>query len=349
MFKCQACSQTLFFENVQCEKCGHRLGYIPHGETLAALEAAEQAWAPVHAPAERYRFCANAGHNVCNWLIPAAATDELCLACRHNRTIPDISDPVNQARWQKIEFAKHRLFYSLLKLRLPLQTRDEDPQHGLAFDFLAAPATPDQPPVMTGHDEGVITLALEEGDSAEREGRRLRLHEPYRTLLGHFRHEIGHHYWDLLIRDAAPLEGFRAVFGDERADYGEALKRHYENGPPADWQTQYISAYASVHPWEDFAETWAHYFHIIDCLETAAAFGMELHPATEIADEAPSGETGPDNGISAIINQWLPLTLAVNSMNRSLGQPDLYPFVFSASAVAKLGFVHDLLQAHRRA
>jgi hypothetical protein len=91
-------------------------------------------------------------------------------------------------------------------------------------------------------------------------------------LLGHFRHEVGHYFWDRLVAtDPHQLEEFRVLFGDDRQDYGEALKRHYDEGAPANWQDTYISMYATMHPWEDFAETWAHYLHIVDTLETAGA------------------------------------------------------------------------------
>ena len=194
------------------------------------------------------------------------------LACRYNRTIPDLSSPDNLAHWRKIEFAKHRLLYTLLRLRLPLTTRSEDP-NGLAFDFLSDPlGTPGgEGPVMTGHNEGLITLNVAEADDPERERRRKAMGEPYRTLLGHFRHEIAHYYWGRLVADTPAIDEFRSLFGDERQDYALALQRYYANGPGPDWSEHYVTAYASAHPWEDFAETWAHYFHMVDTLESAAA------------------------------------------------------------------------------
>jgi hypothetical protein len=210
------------------------------------------------------RFCANADYDVCNWLTDAKGQERLCVACRHNDTIPDISQPSRLTPWRDIEFAKHRLFYSLFRWKLPLKTRAEDPSHGLAFEFLADPPQPSGPKVMTGHDDGVVTIALAEADSTEMEKRRAELAEPYRSLLGHFRHEVGHHYWDVLVRDGGRLEQCHAAFGDDSLAYEEALKRHYQHGPPADWPERFVSAYATSHPWEDFAETWAHYLHIVD-------------------------------------------------------------------------------------
>jgi hypothetical protein len=196
--------------------------------------------------------------------------------------IPDLSLTENQANWRRIQLAKHRLFYTLLKLRLPLKTKLEDTEHGLAFDFLVAPPPHDMAaePVMTGHDHGLITINLAEADDSERERMRRQMGEPYRTLLGHFRHEIAHYYWDRLVRDASGIEAFRQLFGDEREDYSAALQRHYANGPPPNWQESFVSAYASTHPWEDWAETWAHYFHMVDTLETASAFGMRVRPTS---------------------------------------------------------------------
>ena len=211
------------------------------------------------------------------WCGPTSA-EQFCAACRHNRTIPDLSQPDNLAHWRKIELAKHRLFYTLLKLRLPLATKAEDPA-GLAFDFIADRHTPHgHIPVMTGHDNGLITINLAEADDSERERMRRQMGEPYRTLLGHFRHEIAHYYWDRLVANSPKLAEFRETFGDERQDYTGALQQHYANGPPPDWPERFVTAYASSHPWEDFAETWAHYFHMVDTLETASAFGLSVRP-----------------------------------------------------------------------
>jgi hypothetical protein len=354
LFECQHCGQPLYFENVRCESCGHSLGYLPSKETITALAETRKSdgktWKALAEPKGRYRYCANVQHGVCNWLVRADSPEEFCLACRHNRTIPNLSTPDNLANWQKIEIAKHRLFYTLLKLRLPLTTRAEDPD-GLAFDFLAAPATPvdggSPSPVLTGHDHGVITINLAEADDAERERQRSQMREPYRTLLGHFRHEIAHYYWDRLIALSPLLEKFREIFGDERQDYNEVLQRHYAQGPPADWPQRFVSAYASVHPWEDFSETWAHYFHMVDTLETAAAFGLRVRPrVSKGAGLATAIDFDPHTAsIDRIVDAWLPLTFAANSINRSMGMPDLYPFVLRPPVIVKLTFVHECIHA----
>lgn len=356
LFRCQACGQVLYFENSRCERCGRTLGYLPDLDRLSALEpcggnAAQgdrpTAWQALAAPAGRRLFCANAAYGACNWMVPARPGGEaFCAACRHNRTVPDLTVAANLPPWRRLQAAQRRLVYSLLRLRLPLANRVEDPAHGLAFDVLAD--LPGGRPVLTGHEEGVITLALSEADDAERERRRAAMGEPYRTLLGHYRHESAHHYWDLLVRDGGRLDACRAVFGDDRRDYGEALQAHYRNGPPADWQSGFVSAYATAHPWENFAETWAHYLHIVDTLEMASAFGLRVRPKTDVSLEAEIDLDPYRAGdVRALIAVWLPLTYATNSLNRCMGVADLYPFVLAAPAIAKLGFIHDLV--HGRA
>lgn len=351
LFKCQACGQLLYFENTRCESCGRRLGYVPERAELCALDGGEGRWHPWEHPERPLRFCANAAHDACNWMVAADAGAEYCLACRHNRTVPDLGVPRNLLLWRKLELAKHRLFYTLIRLGLPLVDRDEDPEHGLAFDFLADPPSLPGTKVMTGHDNGLVTVSIEEADDAERERMRLAMGESYRTLLGHMRHEVGHWFWDVLVRDApARLDAFRALFGDERRDYGEALQRHYAEGAPADWRDRFVTAYASAHPWEDWAETWAHYLHMVDTLETARAFGLSVRPRIAREEETLTATLDFDphaggHGIARLVGDWLPLTFAVNSLNRSMGQPDLYPFVLSAPAIAKLGFVHEIVHA----
>ena len=348
LFECQNCGQPLYFENTSCESCGLRLGYLAERETVTALEEVDGAWRALAAPAEQYRFCANVEHNVCNWLVAADDAEAFCAACRHNRTIPDLTSPENLGHWRKIEFAKRRLFYSLLRLRLPLETRAEDP-NGLAFDFLSTPvgASAEQAPILTGHASGLITLNAAEADAPERERQRKSMGEPYRTLLGHFRHEIAHYYWDRLVADLPAIDEFRRLFGDERDDYGAALQRHYANGPAPDWADRFVTAYASSHPWEDFAETWAHYFHMVDTLETAFAFGLRLRPkVAKGADLSAAIDFDPYVAeMDRIIDAWLPLTFAVNSINRSMGQPDLYPFVIPPPVIWKLTFIHDRIHA----
>ena len=349
LFTCQHCGQLLYFENTGCERCGRALGFLPELATLSALEQEGELWRALAAPAKRYRACANAIYDACNWQVEADAEGDYCASCQHNRTVPDLSVAENVAQWRKLQLAKNRLMYTILKLGLPHPTEGEDEARGLGFDFLADPPQPtgDADRVMTGHANGLITVALAEADDAERERRRTAMGEPYRTLLGHLRHEVGHYYWDRLVADRGAFDAFRAMFGDERQDYGEALKTHYARNLADRWDDAYVSSYARAHPWEDFAETWAHYLHIIDTLETARAFRIRVDPAAAKVDDL-SAEVDFDvytvQGIEPIVEAWLPLSFAVNSLNRSMGLADLYPFVLSPAVIEKLGYIHRLVR-----
>ncbi len=350
LFECQNCGQLIYFENTQCERCGHALGFLPSLAVMTALRAnGDGSYTPLAEPSRTVSYCANRLHGACNWLIGAHA-DPLCRACTLNRTIPDLTQPENLRRWQRVEIAKHRLVYSLLRLGLPIQSKTEAPETGLAFDFLAPPPGEDgQGKILTGHDNGEITLNVAEADDAIRAEVRQKMHEPYRTLLGHFRHEIAHYYWIILVKGGNNYNKFRDIFGDETIDYRRALQAYYASGAPADWQAHHISAYASSHPHEDWAETFAHYLHMIDTLETAYAFGLRIKPrAGQDSNLSASISFDPYNqtGFGAVLEAWLPMTFAVNSINRSMGIGDLYPFVISREAAAKLTLVHDIVRSY---
>ncbi|MDP9034714.1 MAG: putative zinc-binding peptidase, partial [Myxococcota bacterium] len=293
IFTCSACHQVLFFENVQCTKCGHTLAFLPDHGTVSALEAVDRRDAAVSSPpglmvalaptarGQRYRLCRNyVEHAACNWAIPVADENELCRACRLNDVIPNLSDGHAKEGWRRMERAKRRLLHTLIELGLPVESKHETPG-GLAFCFLEDGASSK---VFTGHNDGIITINLAEADDPFREKTREQLGETYRTLLGHFRHEIGHYYWDRLIKNSNDLAAFRDLFGDEQADYAAALRRHYELGAPPDWASTFVSAYASMHPWEDWAETWSHYLHMVDTLETARTYGLAVRAEPESPD-----------------------------------------------------------------
>lgn len=349
LFVCDHCGNTVYFENASCERCGRQLGYLPDRNALVSLEGQQGHWISKGFSGERYVFCDNVRYGACNWLIPASPGDEIfCAACRHNETIPAIDDPLNLKRWQVIERAKKRLFYSLLRLGLPHPTRNQDAAHGLSFRFLAdMPVAP--MPVLTGHENGIITIALAEADDVEREARRTRMGEPYRTLLGHFRHEIGHYYWDILIAGQPAQQRCRQLFGDESVDYGQALQNYYNLGPPSGWPQTHISAYSTSHPWEDFAETFAHYLHIIDTVEMASAFGVRAQAGMEDAGYVPDGNFDPYTALSAqaIVDNWVPLASMLNNLNRAMGHPDAYPFVLTPAVIEKLGYIHNLVHRHQ--
>ena len=347
LFSCQACAQILFFENTRCERCLHTLGYWPDDNVMSALEMDGDAFRAIGLDNRRFRLCANAQHIVCNWLVPAESPEIFCAACSHNEVIPTLDTEDHRLAWRKLESAKHRLFYTLFRLNLSQTQNMRFAAEPLVFRFLDdVPNTPQQ--VMTGHDEGVITIALKEADDAERELRRKAMGEPYRTLLGHFRHEVGHYIWDRLVRDGPRLDECREVFGDDREDYEAALERHYENGPPLDWQSRFVSTYATCHPWEDFAETWAHYLHIIDALEMTRAYNLDLSPSVDQAGEFHvdhAVDPYSDTPMQTLVNVWLPVSTALNSFNNTLGKEDLYPFILSPPVVTKLGFIHSLVHS----
>ena len=337
-FHCDSCQHPIYFENDQCLQCHHPLGYLPDSNSMSALEAAaDHHWKALAAPAQgsRYRMCRNYQEfQTCNWMIPEDDPEALCVACRLNQMIPNVSQPENKALWYRLECAKRRLLYTLHTLGLPVIDRQTDSQNGLAFVFMADadPDLLDSEQVVTGHAQGLITINIAEADDAFREQRRLDMNERYRTVLGHFRHEIGHYYWQQLVANHGWLTSFRQLFGDERENYDQALQRYYQQGPQAEWQQSHISAYASSHPWEDWAETWAHYLHIVDTLETAQAVGLAL------TDSAASNDH-----FQTLIRNWLSLTYSVNSINRSMGLKDLYPFILCPLVIKKLEFIDDII------
>ena len=355
IFRC-VCGNTVHFENTECLQCGRPLGFLPDVLELSALEPADdghwRALTPAAAGAH-YRKCRHySDDDACNWMVPAADPEPYCIACRLNQVIPNLDRPGNRALWLRIERRKRRLVYDLRRHRLPVFSRSVDPVRGLAFafledtfledDFLGDAFLKNNPghlefrdqhqgsQILTGHANGLITINIAEADDVERERMRVQMNEQQRTLLGHFRHESGHYYWNLLVRDGPLLNRVRERFGDERQDYAFALQNYYEYGPPEDWQQHWVSAYASAHPWEDWAECWAHLLQITDTLETAVAIGMA--PAEAMSDD-----------MDERIAHWVQLAIHINLLNRSLDQPDPYPFVLTPAVVEKLKLVDEVI------
>jgi hypothetical protein len=336
----------VFFQNDHCVKCGHTLGFLPDVLDLSALESVNNQWrasSPL-AVGRVYRQCANGQQfQVCNWMAAEHDPNDFCIACRLNEVIPDLIKVKNVERWAKLEIAKRRCIYTFLKLGLRFDSGDCSGRPSLGFRFLE---DQENEPVKTGHENGIITINIAEADADEREHRRLTFHEPYRTLVGHFRHESGHFYWDRLIANSPNLKRFRELFGDEELDYDAALKTYYQQGSPSDWQNRTVTAYASSHPWEDWAETWAHYLHIWDTLETAASFGVSVNP--DNAANATTEKCFPINfneqmDFDSLLAAWIPLTCALNSINRGMGLSDLYPFVIPPAVIEKLRFIHRVI------
>jgi hypothetical protein len=317
-FRCR-CGNRLFFDNTRCLKCDRQIGFSVEDDSLVPLtEGNEHAGKPL-------RACKNYDERgLCNWVLPADSASELCLACRLNVEVPESGDSLVLVR--NVELAKRRLVYSLLGLGLPVVPKSE---HEAGVGFALRQSVPEKPVTM-GHENGLITLDLNEADPARRAEVRTALGEDYRTLLGHFRHEIGHYYWTLFFPDEASRTDFREQFGDERANYQEALAAHYAH-PRADYQSTHISSYATSHPWEDWAETFSHYLHILDSWETAAAFGLRTK-AGEIPDRSEA-----DFGV--FLDRWSELMIALNSMNRSMGHHDAYPFSLAPPVRTKLSYL----------
>jgi hypothetical protein len=286
-------------------------------------------------------------------MVPADDNSSFCHACRLNQVIPDLTVDENLQLWFRIEQAKRRLIYTLDTLVLPVFGKAIDARHGLAFEFLRDPESAsieffndmgDHQHILTGHRTGIITINVAEADPGARERMRERMSEAYRTLLGHFRHEVAHYYWDLLVRNGPFLKQVRELFGDERQNYDDALANYYANGPQENWPANHISAYASAHPWEDWAESWAHYLHMADTLETANDLGLSVR-GRAIEPMQP----GQAERLQEVIEDWTELTSALNALNRSMGLPDAYPFAIGPVAADKLRLIDEIIASSARA
>ena len=352
-FHCNGCQSLVFYENTLCLTCGRCLAYDPGSGEMLALEPADMGtWRSVRGgetDPDALKLCANySDHGVCNWVLHADNPQVLCRSCLLTHTIPRLDVAGSQDAWAKLEVAKRRLLYTLLNLNLPLEGKLGNVRSGLEFRFISDSlgASGDQSRVLTGHDNGLITINVAETDDVHRETQRAKLREPYRTLLGHFRHEIGHYYWDRLIAGGESLEAFRLLFGDERLDYQAALTQHYQDGAPPDWADRFISEYASTHPWEDWAESWAHVMHMIDALDTAHFVGLTVKPIRTDEPELaapPVHVRGHVGDFDTLIQEWATLTYVLNNLTRGLGHADAYPFVLSSPIIDKLRFVCETI------
>jgi hypothetical protein len=351
-FPC-SCGNTLYFDNTRCLQCGHELGFAPEQlKIISIAQGPDTHWHSVAEPGKQYRKCQNyQTADVCNWLVSPRDSDPFCIACRLNAVIPDLTIAENRQRWLKLERAKRRLIYTLLSLKLPIIDHKTDKEHGLAFRFMQdieeldpfseEVVTYEQ--IMTGHQTGTITINIIEADDSAREKIRENMNESYRTILGHFRHEIGHYYWDQLVARTDYISRFRELFGDERLDYKTALTNYYNSGPSRDWTHSFISAYASAHPWEDWAESWAHYLHFMDMLETASHHHVGVQgEAIKLTNEDFHAWLEQQD-FNNIITQLEKLMRTLNELNRSLGFPDPYPFEHSQPVINKLRFIHQLV------
>lgn len=353
-FECAYCQQQIFFDDFACRYCQHPIGFIAQLKEMRAFDKINaQLWQlivsrDVHSPLAStaepttlFKPCRNyAPHDVCNWMLSADSEHDYCESCRLTHVLPNLNAPENLIYWKRLEQAKRRFLYLAQRMNImPRPKRHADDRYGLRFEFLI-PQNGEM--VITGHMHGLITLNAIEADVVYRETTRVNMGENYRTLLGHFRHESGHYYLDIMqYLHPELVDEFRHYFGDERQNYAQALERHYNQGAPDNWQQQFISTYASAHPWEDWAETWAHYLHLMETLETAYYAGLAVHGNGTTLNsmqfnECPIG--GQD--FEHILENWITLTFNLNALNRSMGLEDAYPFTLSDAVKDKLRFIH---------
>ncbi len=275
-------------------------------------------------------FCANRDIIGCNWIAPEPG--RFCRSCAMTALAPDTSIPNAIPNWTRTEAAKRWVIDNLGRWHW---FRPEDPGARPVFHMLAEGPTP----VAMGHVDGVVTISVAEADPVLVTTRREALQEPYRTMIGHMRHEIAHMLWWRLSLRADFLDAFRAIFGDERANYQTALTRHYTDGPPPGWRDEFLTTYASAHPHEDWAESVAHLLHLTDISDSFIASGLS-------SAELPHANWDPysEPDAAALIRVAVPLVVGVNHINRSMGLSDIYPFVLSQTAQRKLAFVHRWLR-----
>ncbi len=327
-FHCDNCHSPVYFENIRCLGCGSTLGIIPGSYEVRSF-AKGSGGSLEGNDGNRYRFCKNSiDHGACNQLVAEGDASAYCRSCQFTEITPDLAFESNRELWFEMEKAKRRLLFSLAQLGIEPVPKTLDQEKGLAFRFLVD----NTGEILTGHENGIITISLAEADPATREARRQQMGEEYRTLLGHFRHEIGHYYWDRLVMDGNRYESFRKMFGDERADYKTALQGYYTKAPEDSWKSGYISRYASAHPWEDWAETFAHFLHMRDVVETSRSVGL-----------IPSGQAGGGVSFAEALKLWLSTSFRINELGRSMGSGDLYPFVLGDAVIAKMEFIHDVV------
>ncbi len=310
------CGQTVYFDNHSCGNCGRALAFDP-----STLRMQSEEW-----PGAGLPFCGNRANAVqCNWLSDSLGA--YCLSCQLSRVIPTLGKIGNEAWWRQLEAAKRVLIRDLLRLGLPVQSGE------LSFEFMEDRRTNplvDEEFVLIGHRAGTITINAAEADDLFRESMRLKMGEPVRTLLGHMRHESGHYYFNVLLDEQAK-DAARVLFGDERADYETALAEHYQVGPRADWQSAWISPYASAHPSEDWAECWSHYLQIRAAIDVAEDEGWVVSSAR--ANWYESGGA---------------LLRSINEFCRSLGLADAYPYVWNEPVRRKIDYIHRTLETFVR-
>jgi hypothetical protein len=343
-FKC-SCGNQLFFDNSICMSCKREVGWCPCCHAIVDVTSKDDGSFLCATCQTSLVKCSNySSHNVCNRFVAIKSGEGtqketsagvFCDCCRFNRIIPDLKVQGNREKWYRLEAAKRRTIYDLDLIGLPYGNAADGITPPLMFDF-KGDLIPDRnyrdlgpaQKIYTGHDNGVITINIQEADDIEREKMRVNMHEAQRSLLGHFRHEFGHYIWDVVIKNKREPD-FIAAFGDHNnPTYDQALREYYQKGSKPEWLLNYVSAYATMHPWEDFAETFAVYLDMSSSLDTAAN-GQLIDPV-DPAD------------LDAMVEAYKRLGIALNEMNRTIGLLDFLPEVFAKPIVEKLRFVHSL-------
>ena len=364
--------QILFFESKFCVACERTVGVDDTFNKVEPynLDKKSGYYFKVNQEKVPYQKCNNnSKYQACNGMVnmntfvpvPDDEDEVLCFACRFNETIPDLSVIEHIPLWKTMEIAKRRAIYTLKALSLPLENTLQNKESGLSFDFITdrnvkdhfTSKLKDQDIVYTGHDDGHITINLAEADEVARSNTKLAMSEKYRTLLGHFRHELGHYYFDKLIIGSPEKHALcKKYFGDDELDYSEALEKYYKDGSPENWRDDFISQYATMHPYEDWAETWAHYMHIMDTLETAKNFNITGSTTGRSDDKEDVGNLhlpqdsyffSSQTSITSILDTWMDFAIILNSLNRSMGMNDAYPFVLTQKVRIKLSFIHHAI------
>ena len=336
------CGHEVNFHEHFCKACGRDLAYDPKIGTLWSGELRDSNQFFAHSQGHQknllFQTCSHRHHDVgCNWLLIQGDDNCQCIACRTTRVIPDQTHEKNANRWFRLERSKRQLFQTLIDLQLIKANRPVE-FSDLQFDFLEdkrSNPSLDLDHVLSGHCDGLITINAAEADESFLHTMKEQMQELYRSLLGHFRHEIGHYFWLKFFNSEEKIQQFREVFGDERQDYAQALQGYYDANNQSHWRSRYITPYASSHPHEDWAETWAHYLHIVDTLQTAQSFGLSIYEPQA-------------HNFDHWFNEWRRVSQVMNALNRSMGLAEPYPFRVSEMVEGKLRFIDETIARYAK-
>ena len=337
-FTCESCAEEVAFDALRCASCSSPLGYVPAQQAVKVLHPAAGAVSfSISGDDAEFWRCPNSARG-CNWVLPAGTGDIWCRSCGLTPGRPDETNPDALAAWSTAEAVKRRLVHQLDHLALPIDPRSDATPDGLAFDLVYVPGQFGP----AGKVDEAVTLDLADADVQDVGAPPRRVHAPFRTLIGNLRHKVGHHYWHRLVGQSDHVTPFRRLFGDERADYPAAIEPH-QAAVAHHWDaSRFVTGRAESHPFEDWAETFAHYLHILDATDTAEAYRL---PDGQCEMGRP--QSSPGGGTFAeILRLWRPTAPAVNALAASLGLPAVYPFQLTGVVLQKFEFVHARVTAH---